>query len=112
MAEAYRIDETIGASVSDAYNTIKRNIDWNLEFEHISGKEAELVYLTGMFSGARVLALWSHGARKALVFIKLIESGSSTRLIVITGGSETFWGFDWGRHRRNVERITGLFKQR
>ena len=75
----------------------------------MSGNQAELVCLTGMFSGAGILALTSHGARKALVFIKLISSGPSTRIILITGGSESWLGLDFGRHRRNVEKVFKIF---
>jgi hypothetical protein len=106
MAELYRREDVVNYSLAHVMSTIKQKIDWKLEFENVCGKEGELVYLTGMFSGARVLAL-GQGARKALLFIKLIESSGGTKIIVITGGTETMLGFDWSRHKRNVDRIFG-----
>ena len=109
MAEVYKREVVINYSVTQAFHEIKKRIDWPLHFENLGRNHADLVYLTGMFSGARILALSSHGARKALVFVKLIETTGGTRLIVITGGSETWLGLDFGRHKRNVDKIFEIF---
>ena len=111
MAEAYKREEVVKVPFNQVFDTIKRGTDWTLEYENNSGKEGELVYLTGAFSGAGLLALGSHGARKSLVFVKIKETSYGTSITVITGGTESWIGLDFGRHKKNVEWIFKLFEK-
>jgi len=114
MAEINKKREIVDVDIDNAYNKIKSHLanDWGLVFENKSGKQAELMYLTGMFSGAGVLGLFSHGARKSLLFIKLVaHTGTETEITVITGGSETVWGLDFGRHENNINHVLELFEE-
>jgi len=111
MVEYFKEEVEVDMAISDVMATIKSNKknDWQILFENVSGDEqGELVFLSGMFSGAGALALMSHGARKALIFIKLISVNKGTKVIVITGGSESLIGIDFGRHRKNVESVFGM----
>jgi len=104
---------TVNMSVGDALAKIKNNVnkDWDLLFQNTTGNEAELLYLSGMFSGAGVLALFTHGARKSIVFIKMIGGDKGTKIIIITGGSETFIGADWGRYKKIIQHIIGILQK-
>jgi hypothetical protein len=58
-----------------------------------------------MFSGAGVLGLFSDGARKSMAFVKLFRRGSQTEVFVVSSGTERWTGFDYGRHKNNVNKI-------
>ncbi len=107
MAEYFSIEKKLLLHMQDIMERLKSRAPdgWNLLYENVYGQQAELLYLTGMFSGAGLLSLVSHGARKALLFIKLVGTTTGTRMVIITGGSESLMGFDFGRHKRNIEAI-------
>ena len=79
--------------------------DWQVLFSNKSEDQAEVLFLSGMFSGAGFLGLWQQGARKSLVFVKLYREGKETKVHSIAGGTETWTGFDFGRHKNNVNTV-------
>ncbi len=86
---------------------------WRRIHHDVSDNLTVLVYLTGMFSGAGFLGLFSHGARKSLVLIKIEKlDDEHSRVYSVAGGTETLWGFDFGRHRRNVMHVFNTLDSR
>ncbi len=99
--------------IEDVFEKIKGSTDWDVIFENKSPEQGEILLLTGMFSGAGFLGLFQHGARKSLVFVKLIKlSSSTTEVNVIAGGTESWLGFDFGRHKRNVNQLFSFLEEK
>ena len=117
MAETYEKTETVPMDLGSAYLKLVTERDpmlvtnWKVLFSNRSDDQAEVLYLTGMFSGAGILGLWNHGARKSLVFVKLYGRGRETEIRAIAGGTETWLGFDFRRHRNNVGTVFEILKR-
>ncbi|MFH1447938.1 MAG: hypothetical protein ABIG39_03675 [Candidatus Micrarchaeota archaeon] len=105
MAESHERKEIVPFDLETVYVKLKTQPDWKLLFENKSKDEAEMVFLTGMFSGGGFLGLFSHGARKSMVFAKLFRKSNQTQVLAIAGGTESIWGTDFGRHKSNINRI-------
>jgi len=107
MVNYYKEEKNYQATHGKIMEKIRAELkDWEELYSEINEGDAEVLYLTGMFSGAGLIGLTRHGARKALLFIKIKQiSEGTSKVIVITGGSESVWGTDWGRHKNNVDAI-------
>ncbi|MCK4491481.1 MAG: hypothetical protein KAU03_02575 [Candidatus Altiarchaeales archaeon] len=112
MVDHYKREEEVSMNISEAYEKIREFRDWNTLYANETPEQAEILLLTTMFSGAGVMRYFAHGAKKSLVFIKLIKTGNtSTKTTVIAGGTESWLGFDYGRHKRNVDGIFSFLEQ-
>ncbi len=112
MVEYDKKSKLVKKNIKEVYNKIKETLgEWELLFENRAEDQAELLYLVGMFSGAGVLAFIQHGARKAILFVKLFKRDeNSTEVVAITGGSENIWGFDYRRHENNLNHVFDIFR--
>lgn len=113
MVELNRNGVLVNMELNKVFQMIKYKLsrEWELIFENITNDQAELLYLSGMFSGAGIHALLIHGARKSIVFIKLFKKEEGkTEVLVVTGGSETLVGFDYGRYKKITDHVLHLFE--
>jgi hypothetical protein len=112
MADYFKRKESIPVGISEVFERIRNSTDWDVLFTNQTTEQAEILLLTRMFSGAGVIGLLSHGARKSLVFVKLMKLDSTTtEVTVISGGTEAALGLDFGRHKRNVSKIFDSLKK-
>lgn len=112
MTEYFQKTGDIPLDISNLFKKLREFSGWTLLYSNKTPEQAEILLLTGMLSGAGVIGLFTHGARKSLVFIKLIKTGeNTTRATVIAGGTESWLGLDFGRHKRNVEGVFNLLNR-
>ncbi|PKP53584.1 MAG: hypothetical protein CVT90_02180 [Candidatus Altiarchaeales archaeon HGW-Altiarchaeales-3] len=78
MAEYFSRQETVSLSMGQIFEKIINNNYWYLLFNNEGDTQAEILLLSGMFSGAGFLGFFTHGARRSVIFVKLIKQGNST----------------------------------
>jgi len=114
MAEYYGKELTVKDSVQNTFFKIKTFLSnetrWGLLFENNFEIQAELVYLSNEFKGAGFFGGNVAERFKSLIVIKLIEEKGETKITIITGGAHNIFEADFGRHKRNVNKILEIFK--
>lgn len=101
--------------VKQPVREVAYNIEKNLELKHwhisysdhfvLNGGEElyELFGVSPSFSGSTILSLWGHGARNVAFFVRIRSIKKETEIIAIAGGSESFFGTDWGRNKKIID---------
>ncbi len=83
----------------------------DLSINNKNKKIFEVFAISNELSGSTMLSLFTQGARFVPIFIKITEINNSTsNVLLISGGSESVLGTDWGRNKGLAKKIIKILK--
>lgn len=109
MVVKQEIKKQVPISPKGAYRNLLLNIKkekWDIIYKE--EEDLEVFGVTSMFGGATTLSLFGEGARYVPFFVRIFPKSGKSEVFVITGGSENWLGWDFGRNKKAAEKIFNM----
>ena len=109
MVVKQEIKKTISISASTAYKNLLAGIkkeDWEIIYKE--EEDLEVFGMTSALGGSTLLSAFTEGARYVPFFARIFPKGNKCEVLIIAGGSEDIFGFDFGRNKKVVEKILNM----
>ncbi|MFH1751546.1 MAG: hypothetical protein ABH821_01245 [archaeon] len=109
-----QLKETLSVPAKTVFENLTKRLfkeGWDIVYsDSILDQNKKLVCevfgVSSAFGGSTLLSLGAHGARYVPFFVKVKEIDSTkSEVHIISGGSESWLGLDFGRNRKIVENL-------
>lgn len=113
MAISHKQEKLINLSINQSFQNLIERLDYELweithqdEFKVKDRNIKEIFGISAPFGGSGIFSFFMNGATYVPFFVKLIEvSPRKTKVIAMSGGSESYFGTDYGRNEGVVQLI-------